>query len=92
MGVGKQKYLPAGQWFVYMVQCSDNSLYTGVTIDLDRRLIEHNEGIVGAKYTRARRPVTLAWFEPCESRSHASVREAEIKKLDRQQKLRLLKI
>ena len=90
MGVDKlQEY--SGRWIVYIVHCSDDSLYTGVTTDLNRRLKEHNESSMGAKYTRARRPVTLAWFEQCESRSNASTREAEIKKLDREQKLQLIK-
>ncbi|MFV1996553.1 MAG: GIY-YIG nuclease family protein [Acidiferrobacterales bacterium] len=74
-----------------MVQCRDKSLYTGVTTDLDRRMKEHNESALGAKYTRARRPVTLEWFEQCDSRSSAAIREAEIKKLDRDQKLQLVK-
>jgi len=89
MGVVKAQEEP-GQWLVYMVQCSDNSLYTGVTTDLDRRMKEHNESALGAKYTRARRPVTLAWIERCDSRSSAATREAEIKKLDRGQKLQLI--
>lgn len=79
-----------GPWFVYMVHCSDGTLYTGVTTNLNRRLEEHNTGAAGAKYTRARRPVMLKWFERCESRSSASKREAEIKKLDREQKLRII--
>ncbi len=87
MGIEKDD---AGCWFVYMLQCSDNSLYTGVTTDLDRRLTEHNEDRKAAKYTRARRPVALVWSERCDSRSSASIREADIKKLDREQKLRLI--
>ena len=90
MGIDKAQEDP-GQWVVYMVHCNDNSLYTGVTTDLDRRLQEHNKGTIGAKYTRARRPVTLAWFERCNSRSSAAIREAEIKKLGRQQKLQLIR-
>jgi putative endonuclease len=77
-------------WYVYMLYCDDGSLYTGITTDLMRRLSEHNDNKLGARYTRARRPVKLAWFEQCDSRSHASVREAEIKKLDRQQKSELI--
>ncbi len=90
MGIDKAQE-DSGQWLVYMVHCNDNSLYTGVTTDLERRLKEHNEGTIGAKYTRARRPVTLAWYEQCESRSSAAIREAEIKKLDRAQKLQLIR-
>ncbi len=88
MGINKEQS-ESEKWFVYLLHCSDNSLYTGITTDLDRRLKEHNESPLGSKYTRARRPVTLAWFEQCESRSGATIREAEIRKLDREQKLKL---
>ena len=77
-------------WKVYMVRCNDNTLYTGVCTDLDRRMKEHNESKLGAKYTRVRRPVTLVYSEDCDDRSHACKREAAIKKLSRQQKLKLL--
>lgn len=87
MGIEKDD---TGCWFVYMLQCSDDTLYTGVTTDLDRRLTEHNESPLGAKYTRARRPVELVWSEKCDSRSNATTREAEIRKLDRKQKLQLV--
>jgi len=71
-------------WFVYMLRCADGSLYTGITTDIDRRLAEHNgEGTLGARYTRPRRPVQLAYAEPAASRSEASRREAAIKRLDR---------
>ena len=89
MGIEKEQN-DTGNWFVYMLQCSDDSLYTGVTTDLERRLKEHNEGPLGAKYTRARRPVTLVWSEQCGSRSNATTREAELKKLNREQKLNLV--
>ena len=77
-------------WYVYILHCDDGSLYTGITTDLSRRLSEHNDKKLGARYTRARRPVKLAWFEQCDSRSEASIREAEIKKLDRKQKALLI--
>ncbi|VUD69066.1 hypothetical protein TDB9533_04430 [Thalassocella blandensis] len=77
-------------WFIYMLQCNDDSLYTGVTTDIDRRVAEHNQAKLGAKYTRARRPVRLVYAEPCENRSLACQREYEIKQLTRQQKLRLI--
>lgn len=77
-------------WVVYMVVCADGSLYTGITTDLERRLEEHNSSSFGAKYTRARRPVSLAFFENAESRSAASIREHAIKKMTRSQKLALL--
>ena len=82
---------PASQWFTYMLRCADNSLYTGVTTDLERRLHEHNHcDKKGARYTRVRRPVKLVYSEPCENRAHACQREAAIKKLTRPQKLKLL--
>jgi len=78
-------------WFIYMVRCSDNSLYTGVTTDIGRRLREHNGEIIrGAKYTRLRRPVTLVFAEPAENRRAATTREHAIKKLSRQEKERLI--
>ncbi len=76
-------------WSVYILRCSDNSLYTGVTTDIERRVKEHNT-IGGAKYTRVRQPVTLVYEETCLNRSIAQVREATIKKLSRQQKEELL--
>ncbi len=69
------------QWFVYILCCRDNSLYTGITTDLERRLIEHNETNKGARYTRARRPVTMVYSEPAANRSAASKREAVLKSL-----------
>jgi putative endonuclease len=78
-------------WYVYILQCADDSLYTGITVDLERRLEEHNGGRAqGARYTRSRRPVTLAWFEEAESRAAAASREAAIKKLSRTRKLKLI--
>jgi len=74
-------------WFVYMVRCGDNSLYTGIAKDVDRRIHEHNSNDkLGAKYTKARRPVALVYQETCESRSGATRREYEIKLLSRQEK------
>lgn len=68
-------------WFVYILRCRDGSLYTGITTDLARRLAEHNAGRAGARYTRSRRPVTLAYAEPAVSRSAAARREFELKQL-----------
>lgn len=78
-------------WVVYMLRCADGSLYTGITTDIGRRLAEHNgdEAAPGARYTRSRRPVTLAYVEPADSRSTAARREAAIKRLDRTRKLAL---
>ncbi len=77
-------------WFVYMLRCADGSLYTGITTDIERRLAEHNgEGTLGARYTRSRRPVTLAYAEATADRASASRREAAIKRLGRPHKLAL---
>jgi putative endonuclease len=76
-------------WFVYIVECADQSLYTGITTDLQRRLDQHNAG-AGAKYTKARLPVRLVYQEYAKDRSHASKRESEIKTLERDEKLRLV--
>ncbi len=77
-------------WFVYILSCADGTLYTGVTTDLTRRVEEHNDSIKGAKYTRARRPVSLYYYEQYPSRSEACVREAGIKKLSREEKRALV--
>ena len=74
-----------------MLKCSDDTLYTGITTDLDRRVDEHNNSPKGAKYTRIRRPVELIYSESTEDKSSASKREYEIKKLTRIQKLELVK-
>ena len=74
-------------WFVYLVRCSDGSFYAGVTTDLERRVRQHNGEIVGgANYTRARRPVALAWYEVCENRSVAQQREYSVRRLSRREK------
>jgi len=74
-----------------MLKCSDDTLYTGITTDLKRRIDEHNNSQKGAKYTRIRRPVKLVYNESCENKSSATKRECEIKKLSREQKLELIK-
>ena len=76
-------------WLVYILRCRDDTLYTGITNDLENRLQSHNEKR-GARYTRARLPVTLVYQEEATSRSQASRREAAIKKLTRQKKLKLI--
>jgi len=75
---------------VYILECSDKTLYCGWTSDLEKRLHEHNQGKNGAKYTRGRRPVKLVYQEPCLTRSDALKREREIKGLTRLKKLRLI--
>ncbi len=77
-------------YFVYILECSDKSLYTGITTDITKRLNEHNNSSKGAKYTKARRPVKLVYQEPSLNRSTASKREYEIKKFTRLKKLKLI--
>jgi putative endonuclease len=77
-------------WFSYIVLCSDNTLYTGITNDLDRRIEEHNSSDRGAKYTRSRRPVKLIYFEEFDCRSDAAKREAAIKNMRIEEKRELL--
>ena len=77
------------EWFVYILECKDGSLYTGMTDHVNRRVEVHNAG-KGAKYTRGRGPVVLRYFEQAESYSAALRREAAIKRLTRQQKLELI--
>lgn len=77
-------------WTVYILCCGDGSLYTGITTDIERRLHEHNHTPRGARYTRARRPLTLAYRESADSRAAASRREWEIKQLSATQKRQLI--
>lgn len=78
-------------WHVYVLRCGDGSLYTGVARDLQRRLLQHNGELAGgSRYTRGRRPVELVWSDTEVDRSAAQRREASIKKLRREEKLRLL--
>ena len=77
------------KWLVYILRCRDDTLYTGITNDLENRLQSHNEKR-GARYTRTRLPVTLVYQEEALSRSLASRREAAIKKLTRSKKLKLI--
>lgn len=78
-------------YYVYILACADGSLYTGIATDVKRRLVEHNSSVHGAKYTKARRPVSLVYKEKCKNRSEASKREYAIKQLSRQQKKALIK-
>lgn len=81
---------PPQPWYVYIVCCVDGTLYTGITCDVRRRLVEHNESPQGAKYTRARRPVSLVFVEAAASRSGAARRESSIKRMTRQAKIALV--
>lgn len=76
--------------YTYIVECADGTLYTGWTNQLDQRIRSHNEGN-GAKYTRSRRPVRLVYYETFASRQEAMRRECAIKKLDRKDKLKLIR-
>ena len=78
------------KFYVYMLRCKDRSLYTGYTIDLEKRLSTHQEG-KASKYTRSRGPVTLVYFEEFESKSEAMRREIGIKQLNKRQKEELIK-
>ncbi|KAF5067349.1 hypothetical protein DSECCO2_254250 [anaerobic digester metagenome] len=75
--------------YVYIVKCSDNTLYTGWTTNIEARIKVHNSG-TGAKYTRGRLPVTLVYWETLETRSEALIREAGIKKMSKRQKIKLI--
>ena len=77
-------------WYLYVLRCSDDTLYTGVTTDPQRRLIEHNTSKRGAKYTSARRPTQMIYCEEHEDRSSAQKAEYKFKKLTREQKEKII--
>ncbi|MFQ5756371.1 MAG: GIY-YIG nuclease family protein [Acidiferrobacterales bacterium] len=78
-------------WYVYMVRCSDDTLYTGISKNVGKRIKEHNyDNALGSRYTRPRRPVTLAYQEAARSRSQATQRERQIRRLTRKQKEALI--
>ena len=76
------------QWVLYMLECRDSSLYTGISNDLQQRLAAHQAGR-GAKYTKGRGPLVLRYTENCQDHAHALRREIQIIKLTREQKLQL---
>ncbi len=76
-------------WVLYILQCKDGSLYTGITDDLEHRLAQHRAG-KGAKYTRGRSPLTLVYQEECQSHSDALKREYSVKQLKRAEKQKLI--
>jgi putative endonuclease len=78
-------------WVCYLLRCADDTLYCGMTNDMERRLEAHNSG-TGAKYTRSRRPVVLAYRESCADKSSALQREAAVKRLSRREKLALCEV
>ena len=77
-------------YFVYILECRDKTLYTGITNNLEKRIKDHNESKIGAKYTSGRRPVVLKYFEKVSNRSKALKREIEIKSWTRRRKLDLI--
>lgn len=78
-------------YYLYILMCADATLYTGITVDVERRLREHNTSKLGAKYTRGRRPVRLVFLKRFRNRSAASRAEARVKKLSRADKLALVR-
>jgi len=73
------------KWHLYILNCRDNTLYTGITTDLERRVQQHNKG-TASRYTRSRLPVTLVYHEPCRGRSQALKKEYALKQLSRTEK------
>ena len=76
--------------YVYMLWCADNSIYTGITTNLDRRIYEHNHKTKWASYTKGKRPVNLLWSQQSENRSTATKLEIQIKKLTKKQKIKMI--
>ena len=76
-------------WYLYILQCADGSLYTGIAVDVQARLAQHEKG-TGAKYTRGRGPLKLVYEEKCESHSEALKRELQIKAMPRNKKQALI--
>lgn len=79
------------KYYLYLLQCADQTLYAGITTDVIRRVKEHNSLKLGAKYTKARRPVQLVYQKSFINRSEASKAEAVLKKLSREEKIKLIK-
>ena len=77
------------RWRVYIVSCSDGTLYTGITTDLERRIGEHNSAKGGARYTKSRQPVRLVYWEVSENRSEAARREYRIRRMPSAEKRKL---
>ncbi|MEK6697481.1 MAG: GIY-YIG nuclease family protein [Nitrospirota bacterium] len=73
------------KWFLYILKCGDDTLYTGITNDMQRRLRQHNDGSA-SRYTRSRLPVKVVYFEPCGNRSCALKKERAVKRLSRKEK------
>lgn len=78
-------------YYLYILECADQTLYTGITTDIPRRIVEHNHNKLGAKYTAARRPVKIVYSKKFKNRSAALKEEVRIKKLKKSKKLELIK-
>ena len=78
-------------YYLYILKCADETFYTGITTDLERRILEHNKNKLGAKYTSVRRPVKLVFSKKFKNRSLASKEEARIKKLKKAEKIEMIK-
>jgi predicted GIY-YIG superfamily endonuclease len=85
MPPAKKRRKKAAAWLLYVLKCRDNTLYTGITIDVSRRVQQHNSG-TASRYTRSRLPVMLIFSEPCRSRSQALKKEYAMKRLSRKKK------
>ena len=79
------------KWVIYILLCNDDTLYTGITNDIENRLTQHETG-AGAKYTKGRGPFRIVYQEGAPDRSTASKREYEIKKMTKSQKLKMIKV
>ncbi len=79
------------RWYLYLLECNDGTVYTGITNNLERRLQEHNNG-TASRYTRSRLPVKLLYQEQCKSRSSALKKEYGIKELSRKEKQEYIKL
>ncbi len=77
------------EWYIYILRCSDDTLYTGATNNLAKRILTHQKG-KGAKYTKSRLPIVVLYSECCANKSEALQRERQIKKMTRQEKLKLI--
>lgn len=77
-------------YYLYILKCADDSLYTGITVNLDQRVNQHNSSKLGAKYTRTRRPVKVVYTKKFANRSKAVKEELRIKKLSRKEKLKMI--
>ena len=78
-------------WYVYILKCADRTFYTGITMDITRRVEEHNSSVLGAKYTRGRRPVRLVYSRIMKNQSLAAREEYGIKKMSRLEKIKMIR-